>query len=223
MAAGYFIAENFKAFNEPEKAKNAWIYTIIATIIIFGSILITPDNFPAPIIPLIYTAIAYYLVRHFQGQDIDSHLDLGGKLFSWGRTIVVGIIGTAITLIVIFGLVFLSDTVANNSVSTNTYGIMKHEIAYDKSNITEEEVNLIADGLIKTSFFDGAVTKYVFAKKVDTKYELSLSVVAGLEKDNKALQPFEDLRIDMQSLFPNNKIIFNLVVDNLDNVVKRFE
>ena len=43
---------------------------------------------------------------------------------------------------------------------------MKHEISFDENNITETEVNKIADGLTKMTFFDDAVTKYVYAKKV---------------------------------------------------------
>lgn len=100
---------------------------------------------------------------------------------------------------------------------------MKHEIAFDKDNITEAEVNQLADGLIKTTFFDEAITKYVYAKKVNNTYELSISVIDGIANDSQALQPFIDLRADLQTLFSNNKIIFKLVVDNLDNVVKKLE
>lgn len=225
LTAGYLIAENFKAFNEIDKAKKTWIYAIIATIVIFGSVFLISDNIKIPnqIIPLIYTAIAYYIVQHFQGQNIATHINSGGQLFSWWRTIAVGIIGLAITIIPIFGFVLLSDSVANTSISTKTYGIMKHEIAFDKDNITEAEVNQLADGLIKTTFFDEAITKYVYAKKVNNTYELSISVIDGIANDSQALQPFIDLRADLQTLFSNNKIIFKLVVDNLDNVVKKLE
>jgi len=225
LAAGYFIAENFKAFNDTSKAKKTWVYTILATIIIFGGVYMIPENVKIPnqIIPLIYTAIAYFLVKHFQGKNIATHINSGGKLYSWWRTIVVGIIGLAITIIPILGFVLLSDSIDNASISTKTYGIMKHEISFDKNNISETEINKIADGLTKTTFFDEAVTKYVYAKKVNNTYELSISVVDGIATDSQALQPFVDLRTDLQTLFSNNKIVFKLVVDNLDNVVKTIE
>jgi len=225
LAAGYLIAENFKAFNEFDKAKMTWIYAIIATIVVFGGVFLIPDNVKMPnqVIPLIYTAIAYYLVKHFQGQNISTHLDSGGQLFSWWRTIAVGLIGLAITIIPIFGFALLSDETSNIGTDTKTYGIMKHEIAFDKNNISESEVNKIADGFIKTTFFDEAVTKFVYAKKVNNNYELSISVVDGLADDSQALQPFLDLRTGLQTLFPNNKIIFKLVVGNLENVVKTIE
>ena len=40
LVAGYFIAENFKVFNQPDKAKRTWVITIIVTILIFGGIYI---------------------------------------------------------------------------------------------------------------------------------------------------------------------------------------
>ena len=225
LAAGYLIAENFKAFNETNKAKKTWIYAIIATVIVFGGVFLIPDNVKIPnqIIPLIYTAIAYYLVQHFQGQSILAHINSGGQLFSWWRTIAVGIIGLAITIIPIFGIALLSDTAANAGTDTKTYGIMKHEIAFDKNNISESEVNKIADGLIKATFFDEAVTKYVYVKKVGNNFEISISCDKSVTNSSDALAPFVQLRSDLQTLFPDNKIVFNIVVDNLDNLVKRIE
>ncbi len=225
LAAGYLISENFKAFSDKDKAKKTWIYAIIATVVVFGGVFLIPENVKIPnqIIPLIYSAIAYYLVQHFQGQNISAHLNSGGLHFGWWRTIVVGLIGIAITIIPIIGFTLISDSLDNASISKKTFGIMKHEIAFDKNNISETEVNKIADGLTKTTFFDDAVTKYVYASKFNDKYELKISVVDGIANDSQALQPFIDLRIDLQTMLPSNKIVFKLVVDNLDNVVKTIE
>jgi hypothetical protein len=225
LAAGYLIAENFKAFNEFDKAKRTWIYAIIATIVVFGGVFLIPDNVKMPnqVIPLIYTAIAYYLVQHFQGQNITSHINSGGQLHSGWRTIGVGIVGLAITIIPIFGFALLADSTANVGTDTKTYGIMKHEIAFDKNNISESEVNKIADGLTKTTFFDEAVTKYIYAKKVKSDFEIYISCDKSVTNNSEALQPFVQLRSELQIMFPDNKIVFNLVVDNLDNIVKRLE
>ncbi|MFN7494681.1 MAG: hypothetical protein ACK5RG_17300 [Cyclobacteriaceae bacterium] len=225
LVAGYLIAENFKAFNETDKAKKTWIYTIVATVIIFSGIFLIPDNVKIPnqIIPLIYTAIASYLTQYLQGQNILAHLNSGGQFFGWGRTIAVGLIGLVITIVSIFGFVFISESMNNASISTKTFGKMKHEIAFDKNNISEIEVDKIADGLTKTAFFDDAITKYVYADKVNSNFELTISVVEGIANDSQALQPFIALRTDLQTLFPQNKIVLKLVVDNLDNVVKTIE
>lgn len=110
LVAGYFIAENFKAFGEYGRVKKTWIYTIVATIIIFAGIVLIPDNSKIPngIIPLIYTGIAFYLFKHFQRQNIEIHIDSGGELFGWWRTIGIGLIGFVITMLII---VFLAGII----------------------------------------------------------------------------------------------------------------
>jgi hypothetical protein len=111
LVAGYLIAENFKAFNETDKAKKTWIYTIIGAIIIFGGILSIPDDIfehiPKYVIPLIYTGIAYGFVQHYQKQNISAFIALNGNPFGWGRVIMVSLIGLAITVALIFVFAFL--------------------------------------------------------------------------------------------------------------------
>jgi hypothetical protein len=106
LVAGYLIAENFKAFNETDKAKKTWIYTIIGTIIIFGGMFLIPENIiesiPRYLIPLTYTAIAYGFVAHYQKKNISAFLALEGKPFGWWRTILIGLIGLAITFVSLF-------------------------------------------------------------------------------------------------------------------------
>ncbi|MES2285235.1 MAG: hypothetical protein V4547_06060 [Bacteroidota bacterium] len=225
LAAGYIIAENFKVFNERDKAKKTWIYTVIATVLIFGGIFLIPDTVKIPnqIIPLVYTGIAHYLIQHFQGKNISAHINAGGQLYSWWRTMGVGLVGLLIIIVPIFSFAYLSDTLANMGMETKLYGVMKHEIDFDKNNITEGEVDKLADAFTKTTFFDEEVTKYVYPKKVDSNYEISIGCDKSVTSDPDALEPFVQLRNDMQTLFPNNKIIFNLVVDDLDNIVKRLE
>jgi len=107
LVAGYLIAENFKAFNETDRAKKTWIFTIIGTIIIFGGIFLIPEHIieaiPRYLIPLTYTAIAYGFVAHYQKKNISAFIALEGKPFGWWRTILISLIGLAIT----FGLLFI--------------------------------------------------------------------------------------------------------------------
>jgi hypothetical protein len=105
--------------------------------------------------------------------------------------------------------------------SVKAYGAMKHEMLFDKDNISGEEVDKLADALTKTGFLDDTFTKYVYVEKKGSAYDLSISVIDGLNEE--AFQPFRELRDDVQADFPDNKINLNLVVDNLDNVVKRIE
>ena len=224
LVAGYFIAENYKVFNEKDKVTKTWIYAVIATIVIFGGIFFIPeiDKIPNHFIPLINGGLAYFIVQHFQGEKINAFINGGGKTYSWGRGIVMSIIICIITIIPILGITYFAETASNN-LSVKTYGALKHEINFDKTNISMKEIDNIADGFIETTFFDQAQQKFVFVKKVNNNYEISISVIDVFKKNPEALSPFIQLRDDMQRKIPNNKIIFNLTVDNLDNVVKRLE
>lgn len=111
LVAGYFIAENFKAFEENEKAKKTWIIAIIVTVLVFGFAFLIPDDVTIPnqIIPILYTGIAYYMTQHFQGEKIKEHIENGGVYFNWWRTIGVGFIGLFITILAAVSIFLLLD------------------------------------------------------------------------------------------------------------------
>lgn len=227
LVAGYFMAENFKVFGDSDKVKKTWTITILVTILIFGLIFLVPEQINAKIpnivFPLLYMAIAAYFTKQYQETQINKHLENGGEQYGWWRTIGISIIGISVLLAAIFSIAFLTET-ANGGLmeSTKTYGAMNHEISYS-SNINENEVDKIAEAFEKTTFFDNSITKYVYLEKIDNNYEISISCNESVKDDALASQPFVDLRSDMQSYFPNHKIIIKLVVGDLSNVVKRME
>jgi len=223
LAAAYFIAENFKAFHQPDKARKTWIYTILFTIFLFVGVFLLPDNFPPHVIPIAYTVAAYYLTKHFQGTSIKQHGEAGGLFFNGWRVAAVGFIGLIITIIPVLGYALTADHIANGSMSEKSYGVTKNTIDYDSRSLTETEVDRLAEAMIKASFFDEEVTKYVYAAKVDNNYELSISVIEGTTTDLEAIRFFEALRSELQANFPNNKIVLVMVGDNLEDVRKRIE
>ncbi|RPH26458.1 MAG: hypothetical protein EHM93_19605 [Bacteroidales bacterium] len=225
LVTGYLMAENFKVLNEPEKVKRTWIFSIIATIIIFGGLFIIPniEKVPNYLIPLLYTSLAYFLAQYYQGEKIKAFISNGGLTYKWSRALVIGLIGAIIIILPIIVFTFLTTTVSSLAVTSKTYGTMKHEIAYDKTNISEIEIDNVASGFIQTGFFDLAETKYTFVKKKNNIYEVSISCNNTVSETPEALEPFIQLKKDMQKLFPSKKIVFNLVVDNLDNIVKKIE
>lgn len=101
LVAGYLIAANFKAFGEPEKVKMTWVWTVLATVAVFGAALSIPEESKIPnvAIPLAYTAVTVLITERLQGRRITAHLAAGGSCYSWGRAIVVGLIGCAATLV----------------------------------------------------------------------------------------------------------------------------
>ncbi|HWK57359.1 MAG TPA: hypothetical protein VNQ80_08480 [Parapedobacter sp.] len=223
LAIGYLIAENYKAFRQHDKLRITWVATILSAVVIFGSHFVIPalEKIPNSLIPLIYTTIAYALVNRFQGGRIAAHIDAGGKVYSWKRTIGVGLVSLVISLVVLFGTVLLIGIITNANVTSKTYGSMQHEVSFDKANIPENEVDRIAYSLRLAGFLDDEVTKYVYVKKVDNDIELYISVVDGIAANNTALHSYRLLLKNVQERHPDTRIYLNLVVKRLDNVVKR--
>lgn len=224
MVAGYMFAENFKALSEPEKAKSAWIISIIATVVIFGGIFLLPldfDNFPRFIIPISYSAIAAGLFKKNQEEKVNEHLENSDKAFGFGRTFAVGIIGAFLTLLPVLGVAFTADMITQPNLSTKTYGLaVKHEIDYDAENISGGEVDSVADALIRAGFFDMSVSKYVYLVKDDNTYQINISVIAGTENDPEGLSHFEQLQKDLETYLAFKDVELQLAVDYIDNVVK---
>ncbi|RWY57466.1 hypothetical protein [Mucilaginibacter gilvus] len=113
LVAGYLIAENFKAFNEYDKAKRTWLIAIGVTVTVFALIFAIPESVKIPNIafPLIYSWATYILVPKYQGQQMQEHFRAEGQSYNWGRAAVVGLIGLAVTLVLlaigIFGFALL--------------------------------------------------------------------------------------------------------------------
>lgn len=100
LVAGYLIAENFKALNEPDKAKVTWLFTVIGTIIIFGGIFIIPEdiNVPNYLIPLVYSGIAGSIAHFTQGEGLKEFASKGGESYTAWRALAVSLIGLLLTL-----------------------------------------------------------------------------------------------------------------------------
>ena len=223
LAAGYMVAENFKALGEPKKVRKTWIMTIAATLFIFYLIFFAPylDRIPNNIFTLVWTAIIVVTAQIFQGEKIREYIRLGGQVQSWWKTLAVAAVGIVVTLIPLIGLSFLLSS--GTDITIKNYGVMKHEISFDKNNLPEAEADAIAQSLQKLYFFDDEKQKFIYVKKVGSSYEISISADKSIKSNSPAIEWFTNLRNDMQGIFPNNKIIINLVVDDLDNVIKRLE
>jgi hypothetical protein len=225
LAAGYFIAENFKVFNQSGKAGKTWIAAVAAMILIFCAVIFVPENVTVlnPVVLLIIAVIVWFLAVRFQGKNISAHISSGGQLYNWWRTLAVALASLAVTIIFILGIALLLDVFTKSSVTFKTYGVMKNEIAFDKNNLSEIEVDELGDAFINASYFNESGTKFVFAKKLKEGFELSLAVPDSLAVDSTAMRLFRKLKIDMQGSFPDKKIGVNLVVGDLKNVIKHIE
>lgn len=225
LTAGYLIAENFKVFGEKSKVLNTWMIAFGATLFLLFVSLFAPyiDRVPNGIITLLYTGIAFLLMRIFQGEKVNGHIQTGGQIQSWWKAIGISLIGLSITIILFVGVAFSVDTVKNANLTTKNYGASKHNITFDKDNISESEIDALAKTFTETTLFDNGDPWYIYIQKVENNYEITISVQKIVLNQPQNLAFFEQNRKETQALFPNNKIIYKLAADDFDNIIKRIE
>lgn len=225
LGAGYVIANNYKRLNEKRKHIVAWIISILSTILIFGSVyLIPPDvHLSNQLIPLVYMCIAYFLMNQLQGAKLMAHKNAGGEFFGWGRVLLIGVISICITLVVMISALFFTGVLEDEPMLVKTYGTTQNEIAYYENNLTTQEVDKLAEAFTATGLFSNEGKYYAYPKKVGNNYEISLSGGEFEADVPAALESFKQLRNDLQVYFPNNHIVINIVIGDLDNVVHRLE
>ena len=142
-------------------------------------------------------------------------------MYRWWRVAGISIIGLLITLAIVFTVVYAMETVEQKNTITKTYGkTVQNEINFNKTNITEHEIDDIAFAFQTIGFFDSSFPKFVSVVKNGTTYEISISAPEDIENDSESILIYTGYRDQMDSLLPNNKIEFKLVVNYLDNVVK---
>lgn len=221
VAATYLIAHNFKMFNLPDNARRTWIYGILATIAIFGGIFLIPgvEKVPQIILPVLYTGVVYFLMQRYQLSLIENHIQLGGETYGVLKSMGVALVCVVLTVVPV---VAIALALPGGEVVVENYGPVKNEIAYEAGNLSKPEADRIARAFEAAGFFDNEVQKYTYAEKKGNNYEISISCNNSVTSPD-AIAYFTQMRNDMQQRITGHKIIFKLVVDDLDNVVKRIE
>ena len=239
LAAGYMVAKNYRAFGETDKVWKTWLATVAATAFIFYTAFFAPhlDRIPGQLFSLVCAGIIIVLVQIFQGEKIRAHISAGKQVQSWWKTIGVASAAFGITIVLLVGMAFVvaafedsanSYNVVSKPVGGNvvgkTYGNLQHEIYYDRSNISESEVDRIAEASIKSNFFlDSMGKRYAYARKVNNDYEISISLSRAALNDEEYLKFLTEARGYLQFYFQNNKIIINLVEGDFSKIEKRIE
>lgn len=225
LAAGYMVAHNYRAFGETDKVRKTWLATVAATaFVILISFAPYIERLPNSLFGLVCAGIAVVLAQIFQGEQIKNHIRAGGQIQSWWKTIGVSLAALAVTVVMIVGIAFIQTIVEESNEASKFYGESRHEISYNKSNISEGEVDRIADASIKSNlFFNNGQKWFAYARKVNTDYEISLSVTRAALNDKDFLKFLDEERGYIQTYFPNNKIIINLAVGDFGKVEKRIE
>jgi hypothetical protein len=228
LVAGYLMARNFKAFQEPEKIKYTWIYSILATILTFSSArllsAIDHSSYQSTnlLIPLIYLAATSLMVKRYQKEKIEKLISSGIKAFTVWRGLGIGCIGLVTTLVIFIFPSFASNMITEPvyQMAKREYGKLNHEIVYTNSKITESEVDSIAQALQFSGFFDEIQQKKILLDKNGDVYEISIGLIENAWNDPIVQLHFQNLENNLNMQFVDKKIIINLCDSNNMAVVK---
>ena len=214
LGAGYIMAQNFRAFNEPEKVRITWYITVLATLLVWGGLAILPgyyiDKIPHHLIPAIYMAIAAALMYAFQQEKIKTYLADGGKKYGWWRSVGIGFISLILSVLLAFAVDASVQT-------TKVYGSARHEITFNRLNVSAHTIDNVAHALTKAGwFYDNAeFPEWVTVERVRNRLHITLLVYDGYMRRYRAemIEDFTAKGTIIQSLLPHHPIVLQLLPD----------
>ncbi len=111
LAGGFIMYLNFKRLGSGGKAKKCLLFSVIATIVIFGVIFLIPEDVDIPntvfTIPQVIAMVQIAKIQ--QGTLIDEHINSGGALSSNWKAFVIGLLFVVGILAIVFGIVFATN------------------------------------------------------------------------------------------------------------------
>jgi hypothetical protein len=220
FVAGYLLSSNFKVFGEPEKAKNSLLLGLAFTLLLGFAIFYIPksiiNKIPNELIPLINGGIAYLIVKKYQLNQIDKHLDSGGEKAEWWKTVLVGVIGVIVFFIPLGFFYLFGNT--NSNIESMKFGAAGHEIYYDTTNVSSNQVKDMGDKLIALGVFSGPSKTQFRLKQSNDIYELSFAVKENSWNDLGSLALGRTLRDTLQSFYPDKAIVLHYVSTSFDDI-----
>jgi hypothetical protein len=110
IVGAYLMSHNFKVFGNKEKARKAWLINFVVLVVLITLLWLCiskapKGSSPPTFFPLLYSAAMFYIIKNFQGDEIDAHRNLGGETYGFWRVAIITTIGTAVTFVAP-GLIF---------------------------------------------------------------------------------------------------------------------
>ncbi|SDI24964.1 hypothetical protein [Winogradskyella thalassocola] len=202
LAAGYLIKENYKALNENDKGKTALIISIIATVVIFGSLFLIPeaimDKVPNMVIPAVYTGLVYLLVDKIHGTILDTHEAHNNVFYSGWKAAGIGLISLIVLMAIIFASIFLIPDKVYDSYDSE---IEQFTINEEESLMFYEHFSTENDLTLLNEINDIAIPKWKENIAIIHRTNAIEGLPSELIVQNKKLLKYSELRLEAFELF----------------------
>lgn len=107
IAGAWLMAQNYKAMGRESFARQALIFGVVATLIVFVLAAVLPDSTPNVLLPVVYTVIVQAIARAKQGPQFQAHIADGGLRHSNWRVVGIGLLFMVVVLLFMVAVLFL--------------------------------------------------------------------------------------------------------------------
>jgi hypothetical protein len=217
FAGGYLMAENFKALGDKKNYKKTLIITFgVCTIICVGLAVIPGiDKIPNFVFPIVFSFAAYLLVTKYQGKQITDHISSGGKTFSIGRSVLIGLISVLLTFAIILPIVYFTFPGETQEIVYQPYGAVKHELYYSPENIEKNEVKSLGKILTEINYFDSTYAMCLSVYKEEKSIKISIPFTGPAWQLQNDVEYYKEMQKILQDRYPDNDIVVLMCDSNL--------
>lgn len=163
------------------------------------------DKIPNFVFTSAYTIIVYLIYNKFLAAKINPKIiEEENKVSNW-RVAGLTVLGIAINLLIIFGIVMVEPDFPGENIS---FGAQGHEVFYDADSVSEEEVKIVGNELIEVGYFSDEFQGAVRLERDDGVIQLLLPFSKDYWEDQEMLTELEFLETRLMLFLANDfKII----------------
>lgn len=111
LIGGYLMRENYRALGEEQKGKQAFLWGVVTTILVFGGLLALPstvsDRIPNYVLPAIFAGVIRWIVEVKQGDVLRQHKEQNRGFYSSWRAAGLALISACMIALTVLATVFL--------------------------------------------------------------------------------------------------------------------
>ncbi len=211
LATGYLIYKNYKILENEEAARYSMILGILLTFILLAIMVYIPfsaiEKIPRQLIPFINSGIALLVVEKTQGKRIKEHIASGGKKESIWKAIGLSLVGTVVTIIMAFPILFYQTSHEGKEMS---FSDGKYKIFYEE-NIPEADVNKIGIYLLEAGLFAGENKIELEIRKIINGYHLYIPINEEYWNDKDVIRDLEYTKRYIETKLINKTIYIIMV------------
>ena len=106
VAACWFISRNYRQLDQPQAARQWFMWGVVGTVVLFIVAWFLPDRFPAQAVPIGYTFGFFHAAKQLWSDTIATHRAANGRLASWWAVAGISLLFLAAIFTLILGVIF---------------------------------------------------------------------------------------------------------------------